>query len=381
MADRRLTVDLERRHRGGPTIRAAFEVDLAAGEVLALFGPSGSGKTTVLRCVAGLERPQAGHIGVDGRTWFDAGKGVSLRPQARRVGYVPQGHALFPHLSVRANLGYGVARVRSGERDRRVGELISALRLEGLEDRRPGQLSGGQRQRVALGRALASDPLLLLLDEPLSALDEATRAEVRTSLGETIRHAGMAALMVSHDATDVLALADRVAVLVDGAIRQIGPSDDVFLRPQDEVVARLVGADVLGFGVLAGGSDGLVEVMLDGQRLVAVADEAVSALAAGSRVLVSVRPEEVALLASLASGSGLSTRNLLQGRVARLEPRGTLVLVTLDAGIALRSLVTRQAVAELALAPGSAAAAAIKAPSIHVVPAPSASLAKPALRA
>ena len=365
MAARRLTVDIERRHRGGPTIRAAFEVDLAAGEVLALFGPSGSGKTTVLRCVAGLDRPQSGTITADGTPWFDAAAGVALSPQRRRIGYVPQGYALFPHLSVRDNIGYGVMGIGGPERERRVTGLLASLGIAALERRRPPQLSGGERQRVAVGRALATDPVLLLLDEPLSALDEATKVDVRTALGEAVRHSGTAAILVSHDPTDVLALADRVAVMVDGAIRQIGSADDVFLRPGDEVVARLVGSDVLGFGAVAASLDGLVEVAMGDRTLVAVGD-----WPAGTRVLVSVRPEEVLLMDALPAGTGLSTRNLLAGRVARLEPRGTLVLVTLDAGMAVRALVTRQAVAGLGLAPGSSAVAAIKAPSIHVVPAP-----------
>jgi molybdate transport system ATP-binding protein len=365
VAGRRLTVDIERRHRGGPVIRAAFEVDLAAGEVLALFGPSGSGKTTMLRCVAGLDRPQAGTIVAAGTPWFDAASRLALPPQRRSVGYVPQGYALFPHLSVRANIGYGASGIGGLERQQRVNALLSSLGIAALEHRKPAQLSGGERQRVAVGRALAADPVLLLLDEPLSALDEATKADVRTALGEAVRRSGTAAILVSHDPTDVLALADRVAVMVDGAIRQIGSADDVFLRPADEVVARLVGSDVLGFGVVSASSDGLVEVALGDGTLVAVGDWPV-----GTRVLVGVRPEEVLLMDALPVGTGLSTRNLLSGHVARLEARGTLVLVTLEAGIMVRALVTRQAVAELGLAPGSSAVAAIKAPSIHVVPAP-----------
>jgi molybdopterin-binding protein len=153
--------------------------------------------------------------------------------------------------------------------------------------------------------------------------------------------------------------------MVDGAVHQIGSAEDVFLRPRDEVVARLVGSDVLGFGVVASSTDGLVEVTLDDGSLVAVGEWPV-----GTRVLVGLRPEEVLLMDAMPTGTGLSPRNLLPGRVASIEPRGTLMLVTVDAGIQLRALVTRQAVAELGLAPGSSAVAAIKAPSIHLVPAP-----------
>jgi len=365
MADRRLTVDIERRHRGGPTIRAAFEVDLGTGEVIALFGPSGSGKTTVLRCVAGLERPQTGMIVGAGQTWLDAAHGVSVPVQERRVGYVPQGYALFPHLSVRDNIAYGIRGLDRGARERRVAGLLRSLGVADLADRKPPRLSGGERQRVAVGRALASDPVLLLLDEPLSALDEATKDEVRTALAETIREAGTPALLVSHDPTDVLALADRVAVMVSGDIRQLGTAEDVFLRPRDEVVARLVGADVLGFGAITSSADGLVEVDLHAHTLVAVGD-----WAPRTRVLVSVRPEEVTLMEAATSGPHLSARNVLPATVTRLDSRGTLVLATLDAGFSVRALITRQAVAELGLTPGAAVGAAIKAPSIHLVAAP-----------
>lgn len=365
MAGRRLTVDIERRHRGGPTIRAAFGLDLAAGEVLALFGPSGSGKTTVLRCIAGLEHPQVGTIASDGIPWVDAAAGVALPPQRRRIGYVPQGYALFPHLSVRANIGYGVTGVGGAERERRVTALLSSLGLTALADRRPARLSGGERQRVAVGRALATDPVLLLLDEPLSALDEATKADVRTALAEAVRGSGRAAILVSHDPTDVLALADRVAVMVDGTVRQLGSAEDVFLRPADPVVARLVGSDVLGYGVVTASADGLAEVSLEGRSLIAVSD-----LPAGTRVSVAVRPEEVALVAAHPGASGLSSRNVLTGAVTRLDPRGVLVLVAVDAGVTVRALVTRHAVAELGLTPGAPVAAAVKAPSIHLVAAP-----------
>ena len=365
MARGRLSLDIERRHREGPVIRVALDMDLGAGEVVALFGPSGSGKTTVLRCLAGLERPQAGRIVADGRTWFDGRAGRSVRPQDRRVGYVPQGYALFPHLSVRDNLAYGV-RVPAGHGGaRRVEGLLRALGIAHLADRRPAHLSGGERQRVALGRALASDPLLLLLDEPLSALDEATKGDVRTALGETIRATRTPALLVSHDPTDVLALADRVAVLADGAIHQVGAAEEVFLRPADETVARLVGAEVLGFATVTASAEGLVRVELHGHVLTAVGD-----VPAGTRVLVSVRPEEVTLLEEPASSAHLSARNVLPATVARLEARGTLGLATLDAGFPLRALVTRQAVAELRLDAGARVAAAIKAPSIHLAPAP-----------
>ncbi|MER3488198.1 MAG: Fe3+/spermidine/putrescine ABC transporter ATP-binding protein, partial [Chloroflexota bacterium] len=154
MSDGILHVDIRRTFRGGPTIRAAFELDTAAGETLVLFGPSGSGKTTILRCLAGLDRPDAGRIALGAEVWFESSTRRSLPPQHRRVGYLPQGLALFPHLDVEGNIGFGAARLAGRARRARVRELVERFGLAGLERRRPAELSDGQRQRVALARAL-----------------------------------------------------------------------------------------------------------------------------------------------------------------------------------------------------------------------------------
>jgi molybdate transport system ATP-binding protein len=205
----------------------AFDLVLRAGErtwrhaasmasagTLVLFGPSGSGKTLTLRALAGLIRPAEGSIRCGERTLFDAARGVDVPPQARRVGYVPQHAALFPYLSVRGNVGFGVARA---ERAARVDHLLAALDLEALADRRPSSLSGGERQRVAIARALAPRPALLLLDEPFSALDRASRAELRAWFAAHVRAAGVVVVLVTHDRDEALALGDRLVRVEDGA--------------------------------------------------------------------------------------------------------------------------------------------------------------------
>jgi molybdate transport system ATP-binding protein len=210
-----------------------LELALSAGrETLALVGPSGAGKTTVLRAVAGLLRPDAGRVAYDGAAWFDARAGIDLPPEARSVGLVFQEHALFPHMSVHANVAFGGPE--------RAGELLERFRISHLAHARPGALSGGERQRVALARALARDPAVLLLDEPLSALDAHTRAIVRGELAELLAELALPTLLITHDFRDAAALADRVGVIVEGRLHQLGTVAQVAAEPADELVAQIV---------------------------------------------------------------------------------------------------------------------------------------------
>jgi molybdate transport system ATP-binding protein len=358
-----LTVDVERRFARGPVIRAAFGLELGEAGTLVLFGPSGAGKTTILRCLAGLERPDAGRIAAGPEAWFDAAKRIDRPPQERRIGYLPQGFALFPHLDVRANIAYGIpAGEGRAARAGRVAELVALLRLEGLERRRPAQLSGGQQQRVALARALARRPRLLLLDEPLSALDAPTRDALRGELRGLLRSSGVPSIVVTHDRVEALVLGDRVGVLAEGTLRQLGPALEVFDHPVDEAVARIVGVETVVEAVVAGGSEGLVRLLVDGIGLVALGE-----WPAGDLVRASIRAEDVVLERGPADGAGVSARNRLPGSVVAIEPAGPLVRVTVDVGFALVAAVTRPAVEELGLRAGVAVVAIVKAPAVHVI--------------
>lgn len=364
MAGPALIVDVERRFARGPVIRAAFELDLDAAETLVLFGPSGSGKTTILRCLAGLERPDAGRIAAGPDTWFDAHQRIDRPPQRRRIGYLPQGFALFPHLDVRANIAYGIG----GEdahagRDGQVAELVALLRLEGLERRRPGQLSGGQQQRVALARALARRPGLLLLDEPLSALDAPTRDALRGELRGLLGASGVPSIVVTHDRTEALVLGDRVGVMADGTIGQLGPTLEVFDHPANETVARIVGVETVASAAVVAGADGLLRLRVGDAEITGLGDRP-----PGAVVLVSIRAEDVILERGPWEGGGaVSARNRLPGRVVEIEPAGSLVRITLDVGFRLVAAVTRPAVEELRLRPGVAVVAIVKAPGVHVI--------------
>ncbi|WP_018389676.1 ABC transporter ATP-binding protein [Ancylobacter sp. FA202] len=226
------------RHFG--VVRAVDGVDLsiAPGEFFAMLGPSGSGKTTCLRLIAGFEQPDAGHIEIFGETV------EGLPPYRRAVNTVFQDYALFPHLSVGDNVAYGL-RVRGigrAERDRMAREALAMVKLSGMETRRPAQLSGGQRQRVALARALVVRPKVLLLDEPLGALDLKLREEMQSELKGLQRALGLTFVFVTHDQSEALSMADRVAVFNEGRIVQVGPPEEVYERPATRFVARFVGS-------------------------------------------------------------------------------------------------------------------------------------------
>ena len=357
----RLSFDVERRHAGGPIIRAALTEELAPGQVLVLFGPSGSGKTTVLRCLAGLDRPDSGVIHFAGETWFDGAAGIHVAPQRRRTGLLFQDHALFPHLSVEENVRYGLHGLPPAEQRARLGEISQLLGIEGLLARRPGQISGGQRQRVALARAIAPRPRLLLLDEPLSALDAPTREELRGELRALLHRLGVPSLVVTHDRTEALALGDRLAVLAEGAVRQVGPVHEVFSAPSDLVVARSVGTENVVPARIVGREAGLVHVEVGGARVLAVDPGHVE-----GEVFACIRAEEVLL--ERAPDAVTSARNQLSGTVTAMSLEGPLVRVTLDCGFRLVALVTRPGAEQVGLAVGRPAVALVKAPAIRLVP-------------
>ena len=252
---------------GVPLRSFRLELALAVGkETVALVGPSGAGKSTVLRAVAGLHRPDRGQILLGERVLFDAEQGIDLPPERRGVGLVFQEYALFPHLTVEKNIGYG-------GKDR-LAELLDRFEIAHLAKAHPAQLSGGERQRVGLARALARDPALLLLDEPMSALDAHTRASVRAELHELLRTLGLPAVLVTHDFEDAAALADRVGVIVDGKILQLGSSAELVEAPASPFVASFTGGNLVP-GLARPGPDGLTSVELDAGGTVLSTDSAI----------------------------------------------------------------------------------------------------------
>jgi molybdate transport system ATP-binding protein len=303
-----------------------LDVDWTAdGGVAALFGPSGAGKTLTLQCMAGLLRPDAGRIVVNGRVLFDAAAGVDVPPQARRVGYVFQGYALFPHLTVADNVGFGLRDRPHPERARRVTEVLARLGLAGLERRHPHELSGGQRQRVALGRALAIDPALLLMDEPLSALDAPLRRTLRDDLRAVLADWGAAAVVVTHDFTEAYRLGDRIVVYEDGRVVQAAPRTELLWQPASEVVARIMGIPNVLHGTVIKATPDRIQLRWRGQTLEAVNSPTRSYLPPpGAPLAFFIRPEYVRLVRKdRVVADPRHHMNLMRGEVVADEDFGT----------------------------------------------------------
>jgi len=315
-----------------------FTLDVAwtAGDgVSVLFGPSGSGKTLTLQCLAGLVRPEAGRIVVDGRVLFDSAAGIHVPPQERRLGYVFQGYALFPHLTVRSNVAFGLRRRPLAERDQRTAEVIERLGLVGLEGRCPRELSGGQRQRVALGRALANEPALVLLDEPLSALDLPLRRALRDELQAILADWRMPAVLVTHDFSEAYQLGDRVVIYEAGRVRQAAPRGDLLWRPASESVARILGVRNLLRGTVIEVCPTYLRIAWRGQELeVRTPPDRLPPPSAGRAVTFFVRPEDLRLIRKDGPPPDRAHHtNILSGRVVRETDRGVTwtLMVRLDA--------------------------------------------------
>lgn len=326
---------------------------------LVVLGPSGAGKTSLLECLAGHAQPDAGRILWDGAVLFDRTHRIDVPPEARRMGYVMQDGALFPHLSLRDNVLFGV---RRGAPRTAALEHLHELGIAHLARQRPHAVSGGERTRAALARALASDPALLLLDEPFVGLDPATRASTLALLQEVLQRRNLPAILVTHERAEALALGRWTWLLLQGRVAQEGPPRDLLRRPASQEIARFVGTENFLPGRVRTREAGLCQVDC-GALLVAVHGDVIP----GMEVVVCVRPEDVHL--SRERGPGGSARNVMQARVQSVHSEGPFRCVALAGALPLRALVTPRAEEELALRPGTAVVASFKAASAHLLPA------------
>ena len=344
-----------------PVLDARFRVSLSRldlavelameRETLALVGPSGAGKTSALRAIAGLRRVREGRIAFAGATWVDTARGIDLPSERRRVGMVFQEGALFPHLTVAGN-------VQFGRRRGRVDDLLERFGIRELASAHPRDLSGGERQRVALARAVASDPVLLLLDEPVSSLDAATKAAISAELLTHLRALGLPAVLVSHDFGDVLGMADRIAVMEAGRIVQVGSGRELLEAPASPFVAALTGVNF--FEGVARRHGELTEVHArHGSARFLSTDPA------DGPVGVAVPPWEVALSLGRPQGSAL---NALAGAVRRIAGVGNRVRVTVGSDPQVVAEVTDESVHRMGLAPGVRVVATWKATGTRLVP-------------
>lgn len=353
-------------HQAGP-IPLAADFACAPGELLGLVGPSGSGKTTLLRAIAGLTRVASGYIRCGGQSWFDAARGHSLSVQARRIGFVFQDYALFPHLSARDNVLLAVEG-ESGEERRTTAEAwLSRVRLEGLEERLPYQLSGGQRQRVAVARALARKPQVLLLDEPFSAVDQVTRRRLQRELALLRETLTIPMVLVTHDLEEASALADRLCVLHGGKTLQSGTPETLFRTPDTPQIARLLDRHNVFSGEV---------VAAHGERRLAwgpyrlEVGQGLAAFSPGQPLRWYLPPSDVVLHRRGRPSNG-ERENPVEGRVREMVAMGGVTQITLafDHGTeTLRFEITTHAARRNALARGEVVQVSLLADAIHLMP-------------
>jgi molybdate transport system ATP-binding protein len=358
-----------------PAPERAFSLDVefsAAPGFTILFGPSGSGKTTLLDCVAGLATPDAGRIAVGERVLFDAGSRIDTPVAKRGVGYVLQDLALFPHLTVEQNTEYGLAHLPQSARKQRAATMLQEFRIDHLRQQRPGEISGGERQRVALARALVTDPCLLLLDEPLAALDAATKAKILDDLRRWNQAHGIPILYVTHSREEVLALGERVLVMERGRIIAQGTPHEVLSAPRHETVAQLAGFENI--------LDATVESIHEDRGTMlcrittCLASEAGGSVLletpliraeAGSPLRVGIRAGDILL--AITKPQGLSARNVIAGRLVSLERRDMIISARVQCGVEMEVYLTLAARDALQLATGNEVWLVIKTHSCHLM--------------
>ena len=350
------------------TFALEAELELSDRAVMVLVGESGSGKSTLLRCLAGLLRPERGRIVVDGETWFDGDAGVWRSAPERSVGVVTQDVALFPHLSVMENVAFGLRalRVPARERGQRTAAALERLGIAPLAARRPHQLSGGQRQRVAIARAIVLEPRLLLLDEPLSALDASSRRAIRAELRRLLDELTCMTVYVTHSPAEALSFGDRITVLEAGRVSQTGTREDLMRSPRSPYVAEFLGVNLFRGSLATDGTSGGARIALPQGELV-VAERGGGPGEAASGDVAMVRPREITLGLERPVGTA---RNVFEGAIEELVPEppdGELVRVSLATAPPLIAEVTRQAVEALGLAPGRRVFASFKAAGVRLV--------------
>jgi putrescine transport system ATP-binding protein len=322
-----------------------LSLDIKAGEFFALLGPSGCGKTTLLRMLAGFETPDQGRILLDGQDI------ARVLPHQRPVNMMFQNYALFPHLSVRENIAFGLKRMGMprGEIKQRVAEMISLVRLDGLETRKPDQLSGGQKQRVALARSLARRPRVLLLDEPLAALDKKLRESTQLELMEVQRRLGMTFIIVTHDQQEAMTVADRIGVMDAGRLEQVATPRQLYESPGSRWVAEFIGEVNIFEGQAQSGEAGRLTVSTKDAGTIVVAQP--SGPISKSLVCVAIRPEKIKLSRRGPATDALSAQaiNRLEGVVTEVSYLGgiTSYKIKLDSGAVLRSSMTNTARIEI----------------------------------
>jgi molybdate transport system ATP-binding protein len=349
--------------------RHSFVLDVALkvpSGITIVFGPSGAGKSTLLDCIAGLIRPDAGKISVAGKVLFDSGEGINVPAKKRQIAYVFQDLALFPHMSVEHNVDYGLADIPQPQRAAQVNAALAAFHVEQLASRKPNELSGGERQRVALARSLATSPKVLLLDEPLTALDAGLKKSILDDLRAWNAAHDIPVLYVTHSRAEVDAVGERVIVLENGKISAAGMPHEVLDAPRRSALAQAVGFENVLDGTVTDlrETDGVMRVRLAGSTC--EIETPLGYAAVGDPIKVAVRAGDILLATELPSG--LSARNIVAGEIISLEQRGTMVIAQVDcAGVIFTVHLTPGAKRALQLAAARPVWLVLKTHSCHVL--------------
>jgi molybdate transport system ATP-binding protein len=353
-----------RRSAGVPSFVLDVSIEVSPG-ITILFGASGAGKSTLLDCIAGLARPDDGQITVGGDRLFDSGCAIHVPAPKRRIAYVFQTLALFPHLSAEDNVEYGLSELPEKERRERVQAILKAFRVEKLRKQKPSEISGGERQRIALARSLVTGPRVLLLDEPLTGLDAELKAAIVDDLRAWNAANGIPILYVTHTREEVDALGERVIALDNGRVVSAGAPMDVLNAPRRKKLAQAVGFEnLLSATVLdLRESDGVMRVRL-GESACEI-EVPLGYATVGSPVQIAVRAGDILLATELPRG--LSARNVIEGRIVSLDQRGTTVIARVDCGVTFVTHVTPGAVRALELTTGRHVWLVLKTHSCHLV--------------
>jgi molybdate/tungstate transport system ATP-binding protein len=329
-----------------------LSLKIESGEYFVILGPTGAGKTLFLELIAGFHSPDSGRILIEGKDV------TNLSPEKHALVFVYQDYSLFPHMSVKKNIEFGM-RMKKIKSQEKLLEAAKDLGITNLLDRNPLTLSGGEKQRVALARALVTDPQILLLDEPLSALDPRTQESARELLLALHKNKKLTVLHITHDQTEARIMADRIAIVMDGKLMQVGTPEEIFEKPADNKVAGFVGFENVLKGKVISADRGLLGIETDSTIIEASGDNEV-----GEQVYAFLRPENIVLSKTSTESS---IRNSLQGKVTDIQVLGALVRVKIDCGITLSALITRQSAEEMGFFPGLSVYAQFKSSSVRVL--------------
>ncbi len=333
-----------------------INLEVAENEFMVILGPTGAGKTVLLETIAGFHNLDSGKI------FLQEAEISNFPPEKRGVGIIFQDYALFPHLTIRQNILFGSRYQQYDNLEETFDKLVDLLKLRPLLDRLPQTLSGGEQQRVGIARAMITQPTLLLFDEPMSALDERLRIRLREELKAIIKELNQTSIYVTHDQLEAAVIGDRVAIMEQGELLQVGSPEEIFYQPKNKKVAEFTGVETVISGRVKNKNQGMAIIDINNVEI-----EAITSYEVGSKVIVCIRSENIGLSLEDITEAKTSVRNRLRGKITRITPLGPVIKVTLDCGFPLITAITKRSFDILNLVKGETVTASFKAVAVHVI--------------